>query len=335
MHTRRGFTIIELLVTLGVIGILVAILLPALGIVRGNAALAKSTSNMRQTFSLMQNYSASNRDHIVPSLFDRTTATVKGKVRSVASPPRGDQYRGTWADILWTDAGFGPVVGDDTAGAYDYRVDSPDGTLYERVPGFERGPFRAALPLRRQFTGTISQDTDIDGNKFGSRAVFLSEPGLFAANNFFDSRPAAKRALTNHRYDAAPNSSKRGDAGKADLAEPGETFLTNVQIVRPETGAYLIDSVVCETIDPVDVNGIDPLDGTDPQEAQVDFRYPGDSCAILLLDGHTRNEQRWEDLLDLEGLANDLKDDGTQASTATADKKDQGRGIRFRHLDMR
>ena len=324
MHTRRGFTIIELLVTLGVIGILVAILLPALGIVRGNAGLANSTSNMRQTYTLMQNYSTANRDTIVPSLFDRTNALVKGKVRSLASPPRGQQYMGTWADILWTDAGFGPVVGDDTPGAYDYRVDNPDGTLYEKVPGFERGPFRSALPLRRQFTDKISLDADIDSNKFGSRATFLSEPGLFAANNFFDGRPAAKRVLTNHPYDA-----------RAELSGSSETLFTNAQIVRPESSAYLIDSVVCETIDPVETNDIDPLDGTDPQESQVDFRYPGDSCAILLLDGHARNEQRWEDLTDLEGLANDLKDDGTQKNTASGDKKDQGRGVRFRHLDMR
>jgi len=324
MHTRRGFTIIELLVTLGVIGILVAILLPALGIVRGNAGLAKSTSNMRQTYTLMQNYSTANRDTIVPSLFDRTNALVKGKARSAAVPPAGQQYMGTWADILWTDAGYGPIVSSDAAGSYDYRVDNPDGTLYEKVPGFDRGPFRSALPLRRQFTDKISLDADINSNKFGSRATFLSEPGFFAANNFFDSRTAAKRALTNHPYDA-----------RAELSGSSETLFTNTQIVRPESSAYLIDSVVCETIDPVDTNDVDPLDGTDPQESQVDFRYPGDSCAILLLDGHTRSEQRWEDLTDLEGLANDLKDDGTQKSTASGDKKDQGRGVRFRHLDMR
>jgi prepilin-type N-terminal cleavage/methylation domain-containing protein len=325
MHTRRGFTIIELLVTLGVIGILVAILLPALGIVRGNAGLAKSTSNMRQTYSLMQNYSTSNRDTIVPSLFDRTNALVKGKARSAAAPPAGQQYMGTWADILWTDAGFGPIVSSDAAGSYDYRVDNPDGTLYEKVPGFDRGPFRSAVPLKRQFTGKISLDADIEGNKFGSRATTLSEPGMFAANNFFDSRTAAKRALTNHAYDA-----------RAELSGSSETFFTNGQITRPDGSAYLIDSIACETIDVVDdANGVDPLDAKDQQESQIDFRYPGETCAMLLLDGHTRTEQRWEDSTDLEGLANDLNDNGTQKSTATSDKKDQGRGVRFRHLDMR
>ena len=326
MHTRRGFTIIELLVTLGVIGILVAILLPALGIVRGNAGLANSTSNMRQTYTLMQNYSTANRDTIVPSLFDRTNALVKGKVRNVATPPAGQQYMGTWADILWTDAGYGPIVSDDAAGSYDYRVDNPDGTLYEKVPGFDRGPFRSAVPLKRQFTGKISLDADIDGNKFGSRATTLSEPGMFAANNFFDSRSAAKRALTNHPYDA-----------RAELSGSSETFFTNGQITRPDGSAYLIDSIACETIDPVDDHGADmaPFDSEDLSACQIDYRYPGETCAMLLLDGHTRTEQRWDEMSDLEGLANELKSDGTQAFTATSDKKDQGRGVRFRHLDMR
>ena len=326
MHTRRGFTIIELLVTLGVIGILVAILLPALGIVRGNAGLAKSTSNMRQTYTLMQNYSTANRDTIVPSLFDRTNALVKGKARSAAAPPAGQQYMGTWADILWTDAGYGPIVSSDAAGSYDYRVDNPDGTLYEKVPGFDRGPFRSAVPLKRQFTGKVSLDADIDGNKFGSRATTLSEPGMFAANNFFDGRSATKRALTNHPYDA-----------RAELSGSSETFFTNGQITRPDGSAYLIDSIACETIDPVDDHGADmaPFDSDDPAACQIDYRYPGETCAMLLLDGHTRTEQRWDEMSDLEGLANELKSDGTQAFTATSDKKDQGRGVRFRHLDMR
>ncbi|MEY4770203.1 MAG: hypothetical protein RIQ40_943, partial [Planctomycetota bacterium] len=97
------------------------------------------------------------------------------------------------------------------------------------------------------------------------------------------------------------------------------------------------DSIACETIDPVDDHGADmaPFDSEDLSACQIDYRYPGDTCALLLLDGHTRTEQRWEEMSDLEGLANELKDDGTQASTATSDKKDQGRGVRFRHLDMR
>ena len=79
------------------------------------------------------------------------------------------------------------------------------------------------MPLKRQFTGKISLDPDIDGNKFGSRATTLSEPGMFAANNFFDSRSAVKRALTNHPYDA-----------RAELSGSSETLFTNGQITRPD-----------------------------------------------------------------------------------------------------
>ena len=44
---RKGFTIIELLVVVSIIGLLVAILLPAIGKARDSALLTQSQSNLR------------------------------------------------------------------------------------------------------------------------------------------------------------------------------------------------------------------------------------------------------------------------------------------------
>ena len=352
MGTRRGFTIVELLVTLGIIGLLVGLLLPALSIVRGNAAMANSTSNMRQTFLLMGSYSSANRDTVVPSLFDHSQVAVKGKVRSDASPPAGTRHMGTWADILWTDGGFGPIVvdADDGGSSYDYRHDDPDGSLWQRMGDFERGPLRSTMQSRTLFEGTVSADNDVQGNAYGSLCVAQVEPGMFAANNFFDARPGSidattgmhsRRRNTNHPFDAVcgaaanrvPANQPMANATGASQPQYAMYFTTG-QILRPDGSAYLIDSLACQTIDPVDGATVSPFDTTSADRLQVAFRYPGDTCALLMLDGHVRTEQRWDELLDLEGFANNRTATGQLQSTANADRKDQGRGIRFRHLDQ-
>ena len=265
MGNRRAFTIVELLVTLGIIGLLVGLLLPALSIVRGNAAMTNSTSNMRQTFMLMGNYSASNRETVVPSLFDHSQVAVKGKVRADANPPAGNRHMGTWADILWTEGGFGPIVvdADDGAPPYDYRSDDPDGSLWVRMGDFERGPLRATIQTRKVFDGTVSADTEIQNNAYGSVCVSQLEPGMFAANNFFDARPGtidastgthSRRRNTNHPFDAVCNASANRVAMNQPMANAtGSTppqysmYFTTGQILRPDGSAYLIDSLACQT----------------------------------------------------------------------------------------
>jgi prepilin-type N-terminal cleavage/methylation domain-containing protein len=60
---RRGLTIIEVLVVIGVIGLLIAILTPVLSGARGLALEAVSLNNARQCWSIVDDYATANQDY--------------------------------------------------------------------------------------------------------------------------------------------------------------------------------------------------------------------------------------------------------------------------------
>ena len=296
LASRRGSSLIEVLVVIGVIALLLGLLFPALGGLRQSGLMTKSMSNMRQIGSWMSLYSSENRDFVLPSQFNYNFDSgcgpndgYDGKVRSeiMQRPTIGEAHAGTWADIIWTvyQLGSFPEAAQDPPDGlgYDLKYDSPDGFFYEwyaKNVGVEfHNPLRSAANNSRNTYGNPNNLA----TPYGPGASEALYPGYFAANNFFNADCEAK------------------DVGTGNPAPQAAWYATG-QIRAPERSMYLVDSPAGEVIQPWEVRykRWDALMDELNEELHVDFRY-GNVCLMLFLDGHIEIQEKWETLDDLEG----------------------------------
>ena len=318
----HGFTIIELLTVIAIIGILIAITVPVVTGAWKVSAQSESMSRMKQISTWMTLYGNDNRDAILPSQFDYAGADNPGEVCSNAALG-ATVNKGTWADILWAennlyskvmsaggiiDPNADPNADPDNPSPYRartyYRYKAPDGAVYDSNQDYDTSPLRSAVPNSFNFPRPVGSDSP---TPYGNGASEQGLAGFFAANDHFN-----QRIGENYSYG---------------------------QIKQPSDSMYLVDSIAGETIGPevgahpwatplseeptlpsnedaywdsfrdaYDFGQVTSVGGgtgasagvvQDQSPGQVDFRY-GNQCLMLFLDGHMESIGRWSTLEGLE-----------------------------------
>lgn len=185
----RAFTQIELLVVIGIIGILIAVLMPVLGKVRGAAVGTQCLANQSQLVSAVHNYAVEHKGNIP---YDTTSAgsadvyyVITGMTTTQISLETGEpvaagllveEYLGNTPEVLFCPGDDNGLNGKDEVAKVGNEL-AISGYIYRHGSNTYIEQLEAAF-----FGGRLDRHTRLDKLGDNSRGAAIS--ALFADNNF-------------------------------------------------------------------------------------------------------------------------------------------------------